>query len=131
MQNRFIELILSERKKGKTILMSSHMFEEVEKTCSKLAIIRSGKIVAIDDMEAIKKSKTKKYVVTVKNEQELNKLKNEKLQITEVNKNQAVVVVQNNVKEFISIINKYEIVDLSEETQSLEDIFMSYYGGAK
>lgn len=111
--------------------MSSHMFEEVEKTCSKLAIIRSGKIVAIDDMEAIKKSKTKKYVVTVKNEQELNKLKNEKLQITEVNKNQAVVVVQNNVKEFISIINKYEIVDLSEETQSLEDIFMSYYGGAK
>ncbi|HUM56216.1 MAG TPA: ATP-binding cassette domain-containing protein, partial [Bacillota bacterium] len=33
MQNRFINLILEEKKRGKTILMSSHMFEEVERTC--------------------------------------------------------------------------------------------------
>ena len=40
MQNRFVELILSEKKKGKTILMSSHMFEEIERTCDRAAIIR-------------------------------------------------------------------------------------------
>ena len=35
MQNRFVELIAEEKKKGKTILLSSHMFEEVERTCDR------------------------------------------------------------------------------------------------
>ena len=129
MQNRFIELIQEETIKGKTILMSSHMFEEVERTCSKLAIIKDGKIVAVDNMESIKKAKTKKYIVTLKDEQELDKIKKENINIIVTNENQVTVVVQNNVKDFINIINKYEITDLAEEKQNLEDIFMSYYGG--
>ena len=51
MQNVFVELILEEKKKGTTILMSSHIFEEVEKTCDRTAIIRSGRIVAVEDMK--------------------------------------------------------------------------------
>lgn len=35
MQNRFIDLILEEKQRGKTVLMSSHMFEEVERTCAR------------------------------------------------------------------------------------------------
>lgn len=44
MQNRFIELILEEKKKGTTVFMSSHLFEEVERTCERTAIIRQGEI---------------------------------------------------------------------------------------
>ena len=40
MQNAFVELIQEEKQRGKTILMSSHMFEEVEKTCDRIGIIR-------------------------------------------------------------------------------------------
>ncbi|WP_235601380.1 ABC transporter ATP-binding protein [Tissierella sp. P1] len=40
MQNKFIELILNEKSKGKTILMSSHSFEEVERTCDRIGIIK-------------------------------------------------------------------------------------------
>ena len=40
MQSEFINLIIEEKKRGKTILMSSHMFEEVEKTCDRVGIIR-------------------------------------------------------------------------------------------
>ena len=36
MQSRFVELIEEEKKRGKTILLSSHMFEEVEKTCQQI-----------------------------------------------------------------------------------------------
>ena len=50
MQNRFVDLILEEKKKGTTILMSSHIFEEVERTCDRTAIIRQGKIVDTVDM---------------------------------------------------------------------------------
>ena len=41
MQNRFIELMAEEKEKGKTIFLSSHMFEEVERTCDRIGIIRN------------------------------------------------------------------------------------------
>ncbi|MFQ7003440.1 MAG: ABC transporter ATP-binding protein [Ruthenibacterium lactatiformans] len=43
MQNRFIDLILEEKQRGKTVLMSSHMFEEVERTCDRVGILRGGR----------------------------------------------------------------------------------------
>ena len=45
MQNRFVELVLEEKKRETTILMSSHIFDEVERTCDRTAIIRQGRIV--------------------------------------------------------------------------------------
>lgn len=47
MQSRFVELIAEEKKRGKTILLSSHMFEEVERTCDRIGIIREGKLAAV------------------------------------------------------------------------------------
>ena len=46
MQQVFIEFIKSEKKRGKTILLSSHMFNEVEATCDRIAIIKDGRIVS-------------------------------------------------------------------------------------
>ena len=37
MQNRFVQLVQEEHERGKTILLSSHMFEEVERTCGRAA----------------------------------------------------------------------------------------------
>ena len=54
MQNEFVELLLEEKQKGKTIFMSSHIFEEVERTCDRTAIIKDGKIVTIEDMASLK-----------------------------------------------------------------------------
>lgn len=53
MQNVFIELIGEEKKKEKTILLSSHIFDEVEKVCDKVGMIRNGKLIqeiAVDEM---------------------------------------------------------------------------------
>ena len=53
MQNKFIELILREKKRQATILMSSHLFEEVEKTCDRTVIIKAGHIMAVENMDKI------------------------------------------------------------------------------
>ena len=45
MQNRFIQLLDAEKARGKTILLSSHIFEEVECTCDRVGIIRAGRLV--------------------------------------------------------------------------------------
>ena len=65
MQNRFIELIAEEKKKGKTILLSSHMFEEVERTCDRIGIIRAGKLVTVDSVETLKERHMHTYTVTL------------------------------------------------------------------
>ena len=65
MQNRFIELIAEEKKKGKTILLSRHMFEEVERTCDRIGIIRAGKLAIVDSVETLRERHMHAYTVTL------------------------------------------------------------------
>lgn len=131
MQNRFIELIQKEKARGKTILMSSHMFEEVEKTCEKVSIIKNGKIVAIDTIENLKKKTSKKYTIEFNKKKEINDFEKEKLNIIDIQDNRVTVTIKDNIKEFIKILTKYDIADIDEEHQSLEEVFLNYYGGEK
>lgn len=54
MQRAFIDLILEEKKKGKTIFTSSHMFDELESTCDRVAFLKDGHITEILDMSSIR-----------------------------------------------------------------------------
>ncbi len=45
MREAFVEIIKSEHAKGKTIFMSSHMFEEVEDTCDRFCLISDGHLI--------------------------------------------------------------------------------------
>lgn len=128
MQNIFIKLISDEKKNGKTILMSSHIFEEVEKTADKIAIIKNGKIKTIDTIQNLKKDKFKKYIVTFKNKKEILELKKDKLECENIFDNKVTIIVKNNINDFIKVLNKYEIVDIEEIKQGLEEIFLNYYG---
>lgn len=129
MQNEFINLILEEKKRGKTILMSSHIFEEVEKTCNRVGIIKQGKIVSIEDIDTLKKSKHKLYAITFKNIEDVNRFKKENFYIKTINNNVVEVVIQNDINELIACLNNYQITNLDIVNQSLEEIFMHFYGG--
>ncbi len=107
MQSRFIDLIADEKKHGKTILMSSHMFEEVERTCDRIGIIRQGRMVAVDDAAALRERHTRNYTVTLANESD----------------------AQAFAADFSGIQNGLEVTVTTK--QSLEEIFMNYYGGEK
>ena len=128
MQNRFIELILEEKKKGRTIFMSSHIFEEIERTCDRTAIIREGKIVAIENMESLAKKRSKIYTITLNTENDLEEIKQENFDIVNVDGLQVSIKVKNNLNEFLHKITKYQIKDMDIKRQSLEEIFMHFYG---
>lgn len=68
MQNRFTQLIQEERERGKTIFMSSHIFEEVEKTCHRICMIKDGKIAALDDPQTLSALYSRSYTVTLPEE---------------------------------------------------------------
>lgn len=105
MQNRFIELLAEEKKKGKTILLSSHMFEEVERTCDRIGIIRAGKLVTVDSVETLRERHMHTYTVTLDTPEMAHAFS----------------------KDFGGTCNGVNVTVSSK--QSLETIFMNYYGG--
>ncbi|MDF2611744.1 MAG: transporter related [Lachnospiraceae bacterium] len=131
MQNRFIDLILNEKKKGKTIFMSSHIFEEVERTCDRTAIIKDGKIVAIEDMATLKEKKSKSYIATFKDAESAEAFRKETTGVIEAVGNKVTVQIKGNVLPFLQSVTKHEVKDLDVQVQTLEEIFLHFYGGAK
>lgn len=129
MQNRFVELILSEKEKGKTIFMSSHIFDEIEKTCDRTAIIKDGHVVAVENMKTLSNSKHKSYVITFLNDEMANEFSKENLKIKEVIGNVVTVSVKGDINPLIKALSKYSVTSLDVKTQSLEELFMHFYGG--
>lgn len=129
MQSRFIDLILREKERGKTILMSSHMFEEVERTCHRVCIIKEGRIVAIDSVEELKDQQVKKYIVTLETEDSAKAFANDYGNVVSLVENHVTLIVKNNLSELVALMSNYPITNLSAPVQSLEEIFLQYYGG--
>ncbi len=129
MQTRFIELIHEEKKRGKTILMSSHIFEEIEKTCDNVIIIKSGHIVNKSDIKSIKSSQRKGFLLTVKQPKTANQLFLASGYETRIRPNNQleVFISGNEVDNFIKTLATLEVENLEGITQTLEDIFMQYY----
>lgn len=130
MQNRFVELILSEKSKGKTILMSSHMFEEVEKTCDNVLIIKDGKIIKQSDVQSLKNSQRKGFIIKpidVASASQL--LKNEGFgEFTITGDTIEIFITGEKVDRFIKTVANFTILNFDVKTQTLEDIFMQFYG---
>ena len=125
MQNVFYELLLEEKKKGTTILYSTHILSEVSKICDRIGIIKEGKIIKEDTVENILKNSM--TYLTIESD-DIDSIKNE-LQFK-------VVSEQNNTVKFINTLNpnelmdkisKYNINKLLIEDVSIEDLFMEYY----
>lgn len=68
MRDSFLELIKAEHEQGKTIVMSSHMFEEMEQTCTRVALIRNGRIADVADMDEIHNPPARQYKIEFENE---------------------------------------------------------------
>ena len=130
MQNRFVNLILSEKARGKTILMSSHIFEEVQKTCDNVLIIKDGRIIKQSDIQSLKSTQRKAFILKVleihkvikllKNTGfEFNLLANDELEIT---------VTGEEIDRFIKMIAQFNVLNFGIKSQSIEDLFMHFYG---
>jgi ABC-2 type transport system ATP-binding protein len=130
MQNRFVELILEEKKKGKTILMSSHMFEEVERACDNVLIIKDGKIVVQSDVIELKNSQRKGFIIKPADmTSSSNILQNAGFEIGTVTKDSIEIFITGEKTDlFIKTAAQFKVLNLEIKAQSLEDIFMQFYG---
>ena len=125
MQNVFYEILIEEKKKGTTILYSTHILSEVSKICDKIGIIKDGKIVKEDTVENIVKNSI--TYLTVESD-DIDKIKKElNLKIVSQQNNWVKFVNGLSPNKLMDIISKYKINKLLIEEVTIEDLFMEYY----
>jgi len=127
MQLKFVELILKEKKRGKTILMSSHSFEEIERTCDRALIIKVGELVALEDINKLKEQRRKVYSVAFQSPEDIEIIRNDGFEVIERGINTCDVVVSGDINLFFQSLSKCKILSFDVLNQSLEEIFMNYY----
>ena len=130
-QQKFYDLLKEENKKGVTIFFSSHVLSEVQKICDRVAIIKEGRIIKIEDMSSITSNNYKKIKIDTS-----DKLSKKDFSIKGINN----LVIKDNEISFIYkgdiniIINKLKDIKLNNISiidPDLEEIFMHYYSKDK
>jgi ABC-2 type transport system ATP-binding protein len=127
MQNIFIDLILEEKAKGKTILMSSHMFGEIERTCDRVGMIKEGKLVAVEKVRHMQAMQRKLFDVTVSSREEAEGIRSAGFTVIESEPLRLKIAVQGDYDRFIKALSHCQVRNLDIHSQSLEEIFMHYY----
>ncbi len=134
MQQRFIDFIVEEKKRGKTILLSSHIFSEVDATCDRIAIIKDGKIVSEFVADDLKHSSIKQYRIIFNSNDDYKKFKdnydNKIINILKDNENENKVFIScddKNINDVINYLSNFEIKEFNNIKETLEDYFMKFY----
>ena len=128
MQTVFFELLQEENRKGMTIFFSSHVLNEVQLLCKRVAIIREGRIIRLEDIETLRKKQLKKVQIELG-----EKLNKESIVIPGIESlkiqsgNVISFTYSGEMNELIAILASRNVVSLTIEDPSLKEVFMHYY----
>jgi len=128
MQKRFIDLICEEKQKGKTILMSSHQFEEVERTCERVAIIKDGRIVTVASISHLQEQVRKTFRVGFASEEDVREMKKTKLDLKVIDDHTCLIYIQDNYTDVLQALAKRQVTSMKSLDESLEEVFIGFYG---
>lgn len=134
MQEIFIDFVRDEKKNGKTILLSSHIFTEVEAVCDRIAIIKDGRLVSIVDAAEVKHGLKNIFTLTFAEQSGYNRFLKAGFEFEQKNPEKltcSVVVNDKDTNRFLAAASQCEIKTLEEHSVSLEEYFMHFYKNDK
>ena len=126
MRVTFLDIIKNEHQKGKTIFMSSHMFEELETTCDRVALINNGHIVDVADMESIRHRPVKELKIEFNSTSDYKRFQTAGYEITRFQDeyDQATICIPaDRTGELLKTLTSYDVKFISELPYTLEKHF--------
>ena len=123
MQKEFFDILRERNEAGTTVFISSHILSEIQRNCTHAAIIREGRIIACDSVEALAKTAAKR--VSVHGSVDLSALAG----VRDVQRSAGTVnfLYSGDMNTLLSVLSRGDIRDLSVSEPDLEEIFMHYY----
>jgi len=133
MQDIFIQFIKEEKARDKTILLSSHIFTEIDATCDRISIIKDGRLVSTFIANELRHSNRKEWKIEFSTNDDYNRfheMAEKKFIVSSVKPqyNQVIVVITDEkTNSLVSELTSYSVNFFSEIKFTLEDYFMEFY----
>ena len=119
MQKEFFDILQERNKQGTTIFLSSHVLSEIQRNCTRAAIIRDGRIIACDSVESLSKR------ITVHGQVNLDKL--DGVRDRKDSGNSVSFLFGGDINDLIRALSASRVSDLTVTEPDLEEIFLHYY----
>jgi ABC-2 type transport system ATP-binding protein len=128
MQHKFFDLIREENQRGATVFFSSHILGEVQRLCSRVAIIKEGRIIDIQDIKTLQKD-TYKKIRLVMNGADAARFEVPGVSNLQTSNAEGVITFffRGDINVITHLLGQQELVDVTIEEPTLEEIFMHYY----
>jgi ABC-2 type transport system ATP-binding protein len=129
-QAAFMDKLIDERSRGKTVFLSSHNLAEVERVADRVGIIREGRMVAVEGIDALRAKRTRKMEVTLETpvaDGQLDGLAGVRLLKSDHGGKHLELAVQGNPRELLGRLAAAPVVDVVFPPADLESVFLHYY----
>lgn len=126
MQQKFFDIIAEENKNGATVFFSSHILAEVQQLCNRVAIIKDGSIVRVEQIAALREDNYKKITIRGKDIKEEDFVMEGCTEV-KLNQDELKFYYKGDINTMTKAISSKEVKDLLIEEPTLEEIFMHYY----
>lgn len=127
MQRAFYTILERLKRQGRTVFFSSHVLSEVERVCDRVAIIRSGRLVMVEEIAKLRSRRRRNVAMQV--EGGLPALQSVAgVSDVEIRGQRVTCSVDGDIGPFLSAIASTRVTDLTIEVPRLEEAFLDFYG---
>ncbi|MCP3988560.1 MAG: ABC transporter ATP-binding protein [Actinomycetia bacterium] len=131
MQQEFYALIDETRTRGRTVFLSSHVLPEVEHIADRVAIIREGQIVVVEELAVLKQQAIRRLDIAFAEPiilADFADLKSVVSADVSANRLRLSLRITGAIDEVVKAAAHYEVLNLSSQDGDLEEVFLDYYG---
>ena len=123
MQREFFEILKERNRDGATVFLSGHVLSEIQRNCTRAAIIRDGKIIACDSVEVLSRTNAKR--ITLHGTVDLEHLSG--VRGRKDNKDSVSFLYSGDMNSLLSTLSSGKVDDLTVTEPDLEEVFLHYY----
>ncbi|MGN1117880.1 MAG: ATP-binding cassette domain-containing protein, partial [Acutalibacteraceae bacterium] len=123
MQKEFFDILRERNKEGTTIFLSSHVLSEIQRNCTRAAIIRDGRMIACDSVDVLSKTNAKR--ITVHGSIDLEHLSG--IRDIKETKDTVSFLFGGDMRSLLSTLSSGHVDDLTVTEPDLEEVFLHYY----
>lgn len=127
LQAEIYKILIELRDRGATIFISSHNLPEVQKLCDRAAIIKGGKIVAIESIKTLNQKRYHKIEAHFEDKITISEFKVQGVTKIEPIEKGVIIQTSGDINAVLKVISKHKLSDLDVEHVNLEDVFMKFY----
>lgn len=129
-QRAILQFLVERAGAGRTVLLSSHVLSEVEQVCDRVAILRGGRLLAMDRVETLRERKYRQVTLSFDGDAPSFEGTGD-VEVVWEHEKRMTVRVRGSVRDLLSVLASARVNDVTITEPSLEEVFLDYYREAE